>query len=536
MNNFFSELSRRNVFRVAAAYAIVGWIILQAASIMAPAMGLPGWAVSLVLYVLFIGFPIAVLLTWAFEMTPEGVKKAEASAATATGGMSKTDLGLIVVGAVLIAVGILAPTGGAPVNNTGELHEAVEGDPDGYAPSFSLAVLPFENFSDNKQLGWAADGIAEDILTELSQLPRIALAARNSSFQFKGQNKDVREIGEILNVRYVLEGSLREQGDNLRITAQLIEAETGNHVWSGQFNPSMDERAALHDSVIDEILAEVSSNIRVREYERLALLPEPTLSAEDLGYLAESFNLVANTTEALRLADKAIALDPKQAYAHIIRATSLVRQRAFASAPEEKDQFKKLILDEVNTLKGLSKDSFGYIGMATVLMGIGERETALFYANQAQELAPDYPGVYAILAGLYVQLGEYEAALDYVDTCLRKTNIQGVLVSLCYVNQADALSGLGRFEEALAAADASVNYSAANMVEGRALGLMALVSLGRVDEVTSRLRRWPDIQQMIKLADFEDILRETYADQPYIDARIKAGQALLEIIEEMENE
>lgn len=534
MPEFLKELSRRNVFRVAAAYVIVGWIVLQVVGLMAPSLGLPDWTLALIFVILLSAFPIAIFLTWAFEMTPDGVKKSESNGEVASAGMNKADIGLISIGGLVIAVGLLAPPGRAPGDGTEELRQSVEDGSDGGAPSFSLAVLPFENFSDNKQLGWAADGIAEDILTDMSNLPRISLAARNSSFQFKGQNKDIREIGEILGVRYVLEGSLREQGEDLRITAQLIEAESGNHVWSGQFNPSMKERAELHDSVIDEILAEVSSNIRATEYERLARIPEDNLSGRDLGLLAESFLFGGNLTEALRLADKAIAVDPKQVHARVTRGLCLNFRRAFAATSAEKDQIKRLILDEISVLKSLSKRSFTYLGIATLLVEIGERETALFYANQEKELAPDYSGVYATLALIHVRSGKYEAALNFVDTCLEKTNNHGVLVSSCYLHQADAFYSLGRFEEALASADVALNYSSGNVPASRVVGLAALMSLGRVDEVVSRLAKWPEMGRAIKMVDFEFSFRELYADQVLVENRISTFQALVEIVEGME--
>jgi TolB-like protein len=295
MNNFFTELRRRNIFRVAGVYAVVGWILMQVVSVMTPALNLPDWVDSFFAVALLIGFPIALLLAWAFEMTPEGVKPAGAMAeATSAAAKPVRALDYVIVGA-LVLVGALviwqglrtapfeAAKNEAPqsLSRTGSGDEGAgvvkkdlhpEGSPQAIASKdantntdpASIAVLPFADLSPNKDQEYFSDGMAEEILNVLVRVDGMKVASRTSAFGFKGQEAlGIPAIAQKLNVRHVLEGSVRKSGDTLRITAQLIDAQTDQHLWSEAYDRKLtaENIFAIQDEIANEIVKQLGVKI-----------------------------------------------------------------------------------------------------------------------------------------------------------------------------------------------------------------------------------------------------------------------------------
>ena len=226
--DFFGELKRRKVYRVAIAYVVVAWVGLQFFDLVLENLNAPDWAMQSIMAVVAIGFPVVLVLAWAFDITPDGIK--------ATPGRNRA-FGALIAVVSLAALGFAAWTfmGG---------YEVVTVSPDATSAEEiraidSIAVLPFESFSENQSDEYFADGLADTLLHKLAQLPDLKVIARNSSFQFKGTNKDAREIGTILDVAALLEGSVQRQGDQVRIIAQLIDTADGAHLWSGTFDDTM---------------------------------------------------------------------------------------------------------------------------------------------------------------------------------------------------------------------------------------------------------------------------------------------------------
>lgn len=245
MNRFIEELKRRHVFRVAGAYIVVGWILSEVASVMEAGIGLPEWFDGFIIATLALGFPIAVILAWAFELTPDGViptQDLEPGAAPARPRAVDyaTLVGLLVV-AVLVAIDIW-PSGDAGFTR----RTAGSGLP-------SIAVMPFLNMSDDPANAYFADGISEEILNALARLDGLNVVARTSSFALRGSDITVPEIGERLEADLVLEGSVRTQGRRVRITAQLIETVDGRHVWSEVYERQLDDLFGVQDDVTREI-------------------------------------------------------------------------------------------------------------------------------------------------------------------------------------------------------------------------------------------------------------------------------------------
>jgi TolB-like protein len=262
MTQLLSELRRRNVFRVAAAYLVVGWLVMQVISVISDAAGLPGWADSFALILLLAGLPVAVFIAWAFELTPTGLKPTEnvdpeASLTRATG--STLDIAII-AGLGLVAVLMIASwfwSGGEDAADPEEIvAETVTEDTPTPAEQAvvdaSIAVLPFADLSPEGDQQYFSDGIAEELLNALAQFPDLRVAARTSAFSFRGE-VDLREVGTALGVAHVLEGSVRKSGDRVRITAQLIRSEDGFHLWSETYDRTLTDIFEVQDEIVAEL-------------------------------------------------------------------------------------------------------------------------------------------------------------------------------------------------------------------------------------------------------------------------------------------
>jgi len=263
--SFFSELKRRNVIRVSGVYAIVSWLLLQVAGALESGMLLPDWFDRLVLAVLLIGFPLAAIFAWAFELTPEGIKRTaevdpDESITARTG--SRLDmflaLGLFAFAAAIVVPQFLpddrGPDAVSPRATEQDRDTATRETSDGT----SIAVLPFADLSPEGDQEYFSDGISEEILNVLAQIPELRVAARTSSFLFKEDQRSIAEVGELLNVDHVLEGSVRKAGARLRITAQLIEADTGYHLWSNSYDRELTDVFAVQDEIATAIAEALS--------------------------------------------------------------------------------------------------------------------------------------------------------------------------------------------------------------------------------------------------------------------------------------
>ena len=257
---FFEELKRRNVYRVGVAYAVLTWLILQVIDTITPIFSLPDFAPKLVLSILAVGFPAVMLFAWAFELTPEGIKREKdvdrSQSITSNTGqrLDKITIGvLVIVVAMLLADKFFLSDAPIPVQvvSTSDAPESAVVEDE----TPSIAVLPFVNMSDDKSSEYFSDGLADTMLHMLAQVTEIRVAARTSSFQFRDQSMDISKIGEQLNVATVLEGSVQRAGEKIRVTAQLIDVENGFHLWSGNFDRNLNDVFAIQDEIADEVVA-----------------------------------------------------------------------------------------------------------------------------------------------------------------------------------------------------------------------------------------------------------------------------------------
>jgi len=260
--SLFNELKRRNVFRVGIAYVIATWLIAQIAELAATSFVAPDWVMKMIITMLILGFPVALVLAWAYELTPEGLRRetdveAGRSARQATAG--KLDRA-ITIGLLLVVVYFSYDKFVVdPGRDTEEIEAAVQVAQEQTEPrrSASVAVLPFVNLSNDPEQGFLSDGIADEIIGLLSQVDGLRVTARTSAFLFRDRTQDIRDIGKALGVAHVLDGSVRRSGTQLRITAQLVDADTGFGIWSASFDREFDDIFTIQRAVATEVLLAV---------------------------------------------------------------------------------------------------------------------------------------------------------------------------------------------------------------------------------------------------------------------------------------
>ena len=243
----FTELKHRKVLKVGGAYLVVAWLIVQAASIGFPAFGAPPWALRVFIFVVMLGFPIALVFAWVFEVTADGVRTAPSSRAS---------VGVFVVAAALATLAVVWYFKGQPSYRAGDV--AVNEEP-------SVAVLPFANISGKPEEEYFSDGMTEELLNVLARLHSLKVAARTSVFEFKGKGGDVREIGRKLGVSHIVEGSVRREGEHVRVTAQLVRVADGFHVWSESYDRELKGVFALQDDIALRIAEQLETKLGVAE-------------------------------------------------------------------------------------------------------------------------------------------------------------------------------------------------------------------------------------------------------------------------------
>lgn len=449
MSTLFQEIKRRNVFRVAVAYAVISWLVMQVADSAVPALHLPEWVNSLVFLLAVLGFIPTLVFAWAFELTPEGIKlqkeiDRDQSIKTQTGKkLNHVTLAALALVVVFVAgERFLFPRTPEPVEQT---------VPDG---EVSIAVLPFADMSPNKDQDYFSDGISEEILNELAKLKAFKVAGRTSSFAFKGRNEDLREIGNTLGVQNVLEGSVRKDGNRLRITAQLVKVSDGFHLWSETYDRELRDVFAVQDEISAAIVKELKGNLLGNEapvlqthevgiavYEKYlaarkkiatrstanlvearAILEEIIAVEPDfppaLSSLAETLMLLTGSLStygdlgpqealilATRLLDHAIEIDPNFADAYAVRGLILQSNRKW-------DEAKILLLRAVELNPSLSN---AWMWLGNSANAQNQAEEAIGYYAEATAIDPLWLVPNSSLATQYTYLGRIDEARTIID-------------------------------------------------------------------------------------------------------------------------
>ncbi|MFN2622411.1 MAG: FlgO family outer membrane protein [Chthoniobacterales bacterium] len=375
---FFSELKRRKVYRVAAAYAVLAWLLIQIATQVLPFFEIPTWGVRLVIVALVLGFPVALFLSWAFDLTRAGIVRTE------------------------------------DLQETKAPARALKLPP----PEKSIAVLPFENLSDDQQNLYFADGIQDDILSNLAKVADLKVISRTSVRQYRTGTRNVREIGEALGVAYVMEGTVRRESNRVRINAQLIDARTDLHVWNDTFDREITDLFALQTELARRIAFALRANLSPQEKARLQKHPTSDLDAYDLFLRARdlfrwsgSGDPRENGEHALRLLDEAIARDPNFALAHCL--TSRFHGELYWFGYDRTRQRLALAKVAADTALRLRPDSSeARLALAYYYYyGYRNYELARTEVAIAQEVAPNNAETWEAAAAIDRRQGRWEDAV-----------------------------------------------------------------------------------------------------------------------------
>lgn len=413
MKSFLSELKDRKVFRVAIVYLVAGWLVMQIADVMFPALGLPPWSVTLVAALLIVGFPVALVLSWAYEAGPGGIRRDSRDKDKGTASVD----------------------------------------------SKSIGVLPFADMSPGKDQEYFSDGLTEELLNVLAQLPGLRVCSRTSSFSLKNANNDIRTVAERLGTAYVVEGSVRKAGENLRITAQLIEADSDTHLWSQTYDRELDDVFAIQDDIArqiakvlqvkllpDSLPSATTDDVEAYEYflrgrslfnrlghqnvrSAIGMFEKATSADPEFARawaalaLGHAYCVILNNSgladmqAADKASDRAIALDPKLADGYVAR---IVISAAGSRDKEAEAAFRKAVeLDPDNF------EAYYHFGRYMFKQGKLERVAELW--ERAREIDPDDFQTPNISIGVYERLGDRDK--------MRQAAKDGARTASLYVEQ-----------------------------------------------------------------------------------------------------
>src|SRR5437660_4167575 len=323
-NDFFAELRRRNVYKVAVAYVVVGWLLIQAASIFLPAFNAPQWAMQIVILIVVVGFPIALVFSWAFEITPEGIKResevqADESITHHTG---RKIVALTIVLAV-IATGLLIfqfvrPRTWPERQSNGSTSTPRQSEA-ATVSNKSIAVLPFDNLSGDPQNAYFSEGVQDEILTRLAKIAELKVISRTSTQRFKSAPNDLRQIAQQLGVENILEGSVQKANDQVRVNVQLINALTDAHLWADTYDRKLTDIFAVETEIAKTVADVLQAKLTGSEQHVIAARPTANAEAHQL-YLKGRFFWNKRTGSDLKKSidyfKQAIAADPNYALAY----------------------------------------------------------------------------------------------------------------------------------------------------------------------------------------------------------------------------
>jgi TolB-like protein/Tfp pilus assembly protein PilF len=447
--SLIAELKRRNVFRVGVAYAIVAWLLVEVASVVLPTFGAPDWVLKALTFLVILGFPLALILAWAFELTPEGIKleKTVDRAASITK-QTRRKLDFSIIGLLAVALIFVVVDNYVLEAEPEQAEAAAEQVPatKSAAREKSIAVLPFVNMSDDPANEYFSDGISEELLNALAKVTDLSVAARTSSFRFKGQDLGVGEIAEILNVAHVLEGSVRKAGNRVRITAQLIRADSGFHIWSATYDRTLDDIFAVQEEIARAIVDALKTKLGLRGGKLLAYAGTENVEAYNL-YLRGRYLTLGEGAEAvaagIKSLEAALRLDPgfARAWANLAVAYGIYNEfnpdmkDAFALADQAADEALALdaslaLAHSVKAGLHLSKLEWRLAGEAfehavtlepneptsrdwysQYLFIVGDFEAALRQSEEALRLDPGSRFPWFQLGFLHYSMGDVEAGL-----------------------------------------------------------------------------------------------------------------------------
>jgi len=448
MASVWGELKRRNVVRVAIAYGIVSWLVLQLTDVMVPLLTLPEWVGRFVFFVLVIGFILALFLSWAYEITPEGVKLEKhvdrsQSITHATG--RKLDFAIIAMLVVALTYFVWESRFEESSIENGSIATANEAEITATDQQRTIAVMPFINMSSDPEQEYFSDGLSEELLNLLARIPELRVTSRSSAFFYKGKDIQIADIGRELGVEHILEGSVRRSGNTIRITAQLIEVDTDVQVWSETWDRTIADVFVIQDEIAEAVVSALKISLLGDKPRSFATAPESYalyLQSDQLNNLGTKESM--QQAEALLL--RALEIDEQFApgwarlsQVYLFGARRGIRPPIEAAALALSAAKKALSLDDGNVVAQITlhliartyeydpevadreldiavllapNDSRVLMALSTRLALQGNHERAISYAEQAVLMDPLFPGARRTLGSRYREAGDYDAAIS----------------------------------------------------------------------------------------------------------------------------
>jgi len=437
-----TELNRRKVLRTLGAYAVAVFVVLQLMDAAVEPLRLPDWLPTLLVIVLILGFPLVFILAWHFDVTPDGVKKTQ-TVSLLTRSQNALLFSMMMLGMFGLGYGFYGYysnvfTDGGP----GELQTLASQQREFVAPENSIAVLPFADLSEDSSQGYFSDGIAEEILNVLAKVNGLHVAARTSSFAFRKPDKDIREIGRLLNVGTVLEGSIRKSGDRIRLTAQLINVEDGYHIWSNSYDRKLDDVFAIQDEVASAIASALVDSFAGLEQKPASRTRDlAAFEAYRTGRLHWWRRSPDELHQAITLFAKALEHDPAFAPAYAAMADSWLLLSMYGNLTNLKATERAMpMIEKALEIDPESAEAFAALGLAR--MQIGQKDAAESALRQSIKLDDDYVPAYLWLGGLLGKSGR----LPEQSQILQQAMVIDPLNELLAINVAGNLTRQGNYQ------------------------------------------------------------------------------------------
>ena len=441
--DFLSELKRRNVYKVAVAYAVVGWLLIQVATQVFPFLEIPNWTIRLVILLTAFGFPVALIIAWAFELTPEGIKRtedADAARQHSRGGVwivvvliaAALSLGLFFLGRYTAGRGTPRQSEAATASN----------------PQKSIAVLPLVNTSGDPSNEYFSDGLSEELIAVLAKIPDLKVIGRSSSFLFKGKSDDSKAIGEKLGVAHLIEGSVRKQGDRVRIVAELINAHDGRSLWSETYDRELKDMFAVQN----EIATAVADQMKVKLLGQSAR-PESVGSSENPAahnaVLQSDFYFQQQTADSLRKSisflQEAVRLDPNYALAYA-KLSQAWRQYAASFAIEDASKAYDEARQAADKAVSLAPDLVD-VRMTVGLLAMNPGLDFPAAEKEFRQVLQSSPNNAAAKNGLTLSLLAQGRFTEAEEACRQALLLDPLLTNLWF-NLGRITVGTGRYKEA----------------------------------------------------------------------------------------
>ncbi len=451
--SFFEELKRRNVFRMTVLYLVAAWLLLQVTDVLSSLLTLPGWAGSFVVMLLLLGFPIMLMVSWVYEMTPEGLRRDKdidhsESVSSETGRKINTlTVVLLVLAIAVVALDRLLPETVTVVDApTPAPANAAVAD---LTPDRSIAVLPFANRSSREEDRFFVDGIHDDILTQLANIGSLTVISRTSVEKFRNTTQSMKEIGDILGVKNILEGGVQRAGDRVRINMQLIDVITDESLWAATYDRELTTTNifGIQSEISTAIAEALKATLSVEEQDKLNTVPTENLAALEayfLGKQSMAKRTGASLAEAVDHFERAIELDPEFALAYVGQADSYSALEDNGNlSPQEVMALAGPLIDKALQLDDQLAEAYSALGQN--LRKAGDRAGAEIAYQRAMELAPNYATAHHGYSMFLRSYGQYERGQEHIRRAVQLDPLSSVLQT----NLGTVLVALGRPKEAL---------------------------------------------------------------------------------------